>query len=117
MTQSFGQMHESHSPDIPAYGTICRTGREWTVTMQTKRTPTGTTISGTRSGYGDFPFDEYPGLPVIDFTGESFDRCFEGLKILESIRVREDIALLPGFVRSYQDAGYKVHLNGYEMSK
>ena len=98
----------------PAYGTIARTGKEWTVTLQTKHTDTGTTISGSRSGFGEFPFSEYWGLPVIDFTGESFDRCFEGLKILESIRVKEDISLLPAFIKAYQDAGYKVHMNGYE---
>jgi len=113
--RSYGLMHESHTPDAQAYGTICRTGKEWTVTMQTKRTDTGTTISGTRSGYGAFPFNEYWGLPVIDFTGESLDRCFEGIKTLESIRVRDDIALLPGFIKAYQDAGFKVHMNGYEV--
>ena len=81
-----------------------------------KKTSTGTTISGNRSGYGQFPFKEYWGLPVIDFTGESFERCFEGLKILEKIRVCENITLLPDFIKSYQDAGYKVHLNGYEVT-
>ena len=98
----------------PAYGTIARTGKSWSIAFQTKHTDTGTTISGSRSGYGEFPFDQYWGLPVIDFTGESFDRCFEGLKILESIRVKEDISLLPALIKAYQDAGYKVHMNGYE---
>ena len=114
MMKLYGQMHESRSPDAPAYGTIARTGSFWTVALQTKHTDTGTTISGSRSGYGEFPFDQYWGLPVIDFTGESFDRCFEGLKILESIRVKEDISLLPALIKAYQDAGYKVHMNGYE---
>ena len=113
---SYGLMHESRTPDAPAYGTICRTGKEWGITLQTKKTSTGTTISGNRSGYGQFPFKEYWGLPVIDFTGESFERCFEGLKILEKIQVRENITLLPDFIKSYHDAGYKVHLNGYEVT-
>ena len=112
--QNFGQIHTSHTPDAPAYGTIARTGTFWTVTLQTKKTDTGTIITGSISGYGDFPFAKYWGLPVIDFTGESLDRCFDGLKILEKIRVQEDISLLPSIIKSYQDAGYKVHMNGYE---
>lgn len=113
--RSYGLMHESYSPDAPAYATISRTGNFWTVTYQTKKTTTGATITGSKSGYGEFPFNEYWGLPVIDFTGESFDKCFKGLKIVESLKVRDDITLLPAFIKAYQDAGFKVHPNGYEV--
>jgi hypothetical protein len=107
-------MHKSRSPDAPAYGIIARTGKSWFVALQTKKTETGCTISGNRSGYGDFPFSHYWGLPVIDFTGESLDRCFDGLKIIEKIRVQDDISLLPALIKAYRDAGFKVHINGYE---
>lgn len=76
-------MHEPYAPDEPLYGTICQGGKEWTITLKEKSTSTGATISGTISGYGSFPYEKYSYIPVIDFTGESFDRCFEGLKILD----------------------------------
>ena len=114
--QSFGLMHESYEPDAPAYGTIPRTGGSWTVKYQDKKSTTGCIISGTRTGYGDFPFDEYRGLPVIDFSGQSFDKCFEGLKIMDRIKPAHDIKTLDAFIKAYQDIGIPVHMNGYEGS-
>lgn len=86
---SYGLIHQSFKPDIPLYGTICRTGKEWTVQLQDKTTPTGSTISGNITGYGAFPRDKYPDIPVVDFTGESFDRCFDGLKKIMELVDRE----------------------------
>lgn len=107
-------MHESHEPDAPAYGTICRTGKQWGITLREKRSTTGCTISGTITGYGSFPFEKYRGLPIIDFSGQSFDKCFEGLKIMDRIKPAHDIKTLDAFIKAYLDTGIPVHMNGYE---
>ena len=112
--RSYGLMHASTEPDAPAYGTIARTGKSWSIKLRDKRTTTGGTISGSIDGYGSFPFEKYWGLPVIDFAGESFDRCGEGLQIMDRIKPAMDIKTLDSFIKAYQDAGFKVHLNGYE---
>ena len=113
--KSYGLMHESYSPDAPAYGTICRTGKEWGITLQEKKSTTGCTITGHIAGYGPFPFDKYYGLPVIDFSSQSLDTCFEGLKIMDRIRPAMDIRTLDAFLQAYRDIGIPVHMNGYEV--
>ena len=112
--RSFGLMHRSDQPDAPCYATIPRTGKEWHIKMRDKLTPTGCTISGSKDGYGPFPFDQYWGVPVIDFTGESYERCKNALLIMDRFRPAMDIPQLPGFIRAHQEAGFKVILNGYE---
>lgn len=107
-------MHESYTPDAPVYGTIARTGSQWGITLQEKKSTTGSTISGHITGYGSFPFEKYWGLPVIDFSGETFDKCFEGVQIMDRIKPAHDIKTLNAFIKAYQDAGFKVHMNGYE---
>lgn len=79
-------MHESYEPDAPAYGTIPRTGGSWTVKYQDKKSTTGCIISGTRTGYGDFPFDEYRGLPVIFSIDHNdnripFNSCYQFIEM------------------------------------
>lgn len=115
--RSYGLMHVSTEPDAPAYGTICRTGKQWSIKLRDKKTTTGGTISGSIDGYGVFPFEKYWGLPVIDFSGETIDRCFEGLKIMDRLHPAIDIRDLDKFIKAYQLAGFKVHLNGYESAK
>ena len=112
--RSYGLMHESPSPDAPVYGTIARTGKSWAIKLRDKTTSTGSTISGSIDGYGEFPLIDNWGLPVIDFTGESFDRCFEGLKIMDRLKPAQGIGTLDEFIKAYQSAGFKVHMNGYE---
>jgi hypothetical protein len=108
MAQSFGQSHVSYSPDIPVYGTICRSGKEWTVTLQTKVTSTGCTITGSASGYGPFPREKYPDIPVIDFTGETFDRCFEAMLIHDYLNPKDVARDLVPFIQAHKDKGFKV---------
>jgi hypothetical protein len=48
--------------EIPLFGVIAASGGSWTVTHK----PTRYTHSQTQ-GYGEFPFDRYPGIPVIDY--------------------------------------------------
>lgn len=60
-------MYSNHRP---LYGTIAYFGRSWSVTFNTRETygRNGCNISASSlSGYGEFPFDEFPNIPVIDF--------------------------------------------------
>ena len=50
------------------YGIIAYTGKQWTVMFEREDKADGTYTTGSRTGYGSFPFHEYPGLPVIDYT-------------------------------------------------
>jgi hypothetical protein len=93
---------------IPVYGVICRTGKEWTIKYREHVEKNGTTINGSKCGYGTFPFAEYYDLPVIDLTGESFDRCFEALKIHDSIRPHMFPETLPAFLEAHRQLGFKV---------
>lgn len=111
MLGNYGQIHESPNPDIPVYGTICRSGKEWTVTLKEKVTSTGSTITGSVCGYGNFPHEKYPGIPVIDFTGESFDRCFEALHIHDELKPQYDKGgpeVLKKFLNAHIEKGFSV---------
>jgi hypothetical protein len=44
-------------------GIISYTGKTWTVEFKKKGMSTSY-----KQGYGEFPFDEYPDIPVIDYT-------------------------------------------------
>jgi hypothetical protein len=104
----YGLTHETTDPDVPLYGIICRTGKEWTVRLKEKHTPTGCTINGNISGYGDFPFERFPELPVIDFSGESFDRCFEALRVMDHIKVKSGKETVERFINEYLKMGFKI---------
>lgn len=50
------------------FGSISALGGTWTVTFRAReQTDRHSSISGSHTGYGDFPFDRFPGLPVIDY--------------------------------------------------
>lgn len=66
----------------PIYGTIAYFGG-WSVSFA----PEGSVSSSTLSGYGDFPVERFPGLPVVDFRsldGPGLpDRKFPNLPMVE----------------------------------
>lgn len=104
----YGLMHESKETELPLYGSIPRTGKEYTVTIKERKTTTGCTITGSISGYGPFPFERFPGIPVIDFTGESFDRCFESLKLHDQYHPAQNPDDLVPFIDEHIKRGFKV---------
>ena len=104
----YGLMHESKDEEIPLYGTIPRTGNSWTVKVKERKTTTGCTINGSIEGYGVFPFERYKGIPVIDFTGESFDRCFESLKLHDHYHPAQKESDLVPFIDEHIKRGFKV---------
>lgn len=101
-------MTNKWNPDIPVYGVICRTGSAWTVRMKEEVHDNGTTVNGSSSGYGEFPYEKYPGIPVIDLSGESFDRCFECLHIWDNYKPHMGLHTLEQFIQKHVDAGFKV---------
>lgn len=48
--------------ETPLYGVIAALGGSWTIVFH----PHGTHTARSLSGYGEFPFAEYPDMPVID---------------------------------------------------
>lgn len=59
---------KTHFTDIPLHGIISYTGDTWSVAFKPVKNETGSTTTGALSGYGKFPFADYPGLPVVNFT-------------------------------------------------
>jgi hypothetical protein len=52
----------------PLYGTIPYYSGSWSVTFQKEKSGTGNgETSHYLSGYGDFPFEKYPNIPVINY--------------------------------------------------
>ena len=52
------------------YGKICYLGGQWSVTYEPSRRDDGRVSgSGYLTGYGNFPFDRFPDIPVIDLEG------------------------------------------------
>jgi len=78
------------------------------VTFYERKTITGSTISGSLSGYGAFPFERFKGVPVIDFTGLSFERYFEGLLLHDQCRPNIGLGDIAKFVKLHKGAGFKV---------
>lgn len=60
----------------PIHGKISYYGKSWTIEFK-PASPTCT--HETLSGYGDFPFEKYPGLPVIDL--ENNEKVWEFLRL------------------------------------
>ena len=61
----------------PLYGTIPYFGGEYSIIFA-KEINEHSTATSTLSGYGDFPFAKYPGLPVINYQDN--DNVFECMK-------------------------------------
>ena len=61
----------------PVFGIISYFGGTWSVENQ-KRESEGSHITSSTSGHGDFPYEKYPGIPVIDYKGN--DAVFEKLR-------------------------------------
>lgn len=60
------------------YGVISYTGGQYTVIFEKQTSADGCTSISNLSGYGDFPFESYPNIPVINYAKN--DKVFEVLK-------------------------------------
>ena len=52
--------------DKPVYGCISYFGGEWMVSFEATVSD-GSYTTSSLSGYGEFPFDRFPSIPVIDY--------------------------------------------------
>ena len=97
---------------IPVYGTIPYLGGEWTVNYDVTRERDCSRHD--LSGCGDFPFDRFPNIPVIDFrTAPNTEAVFNVINLPDSVRPKCVNTLsykgtLEGFLDAVQDLGIKV---------
>ena len=103
------------SNSVPCYGIVNYFGDGWTVYYRHKKTEDGYT-TGSLSGYGDFPFDEFPNIPVIDYSGSSGILFIKGNIVCEDVwGTKFDLGIriwdylpLDQFIQWHIDHGVKV---------
>jgi hypothetical protein len=93
--------------NIPLYGVIPHLGGEWTIEYMAEETINKkgvrtSTVTGRYSGYGTFPFDKYPNLPVIDFTSVDVKTTFKAINLPDTIKSKEENPIFyTGTLKSY----------------
>ena len=93
--------------NIPLYGVICHEGGQWTVEYYAeinynKKGVRTSTVTGRYSGYGNFPYEKYPQLPVIDLTNTDLKTVFKVINIPDNLRPKEENPLFnTGNLNSY----------------
>ena len=97
---------------IPLYGVIPFFGGEWTVTF--KKVRDGKAWHSSRlSGYGAFPFERFPNIPVIDYTNNDsvMDVLSWNTYIEESTIITEYSSVIPlkNYLARVFDLGIKIH--------
>ena len=98
--------------DIYLYGTIPASGGSYTVTKIGTQAPNGTITTGRVTGYGPFPFDKYPGIPVIDFTDSP--QVIAAIAIPDRLRPRESnpkfhAGTLKTYLQAIADLGIPIY--------
>jgi len=83
---------------IPLYGIIAYTGNQWSITFK-EELYKNSSVTSTLSGYGTFPFDRYPGVPVINFNGA--EKVIESLSISREFRPKEESGINSGTLETY----------------
>jgi len=58
----------------PLYGTIAYYKGNWSISFEAQQSADGCWSTSSMSGYGDFPFADYPRLPIVNFLQN--DRLF-----------------------------------------
>jgi hypothetical protein len=98
----------------PLYAVIAYTGKQWTVHFESeydKNTHSGA-VNCTLTGYGDFPTDRFPNIPVIDYTNN--DGVFQALKIRDEDHPAEvdpisNYGTVKGYLLKVMDCGVPVY--------
>jgi len=97
----------------PVYGMIGATGQRWVVYDAEDDGQGGWFRYGSRIGYGEFPYDEYQDIPVVDLTG------------MEDLAIRSALGSdrpknykptcrkeLDGIIQWFKDNGAIIRING-----
>ena len=86
----------------PVYAVISYYGNQWTVHYQCYELSDRSTVSNiTTTGYGKFPYDRFPGIPVIDFTDN--DNVIKSISIPLDDMPKEVNFHAKGSLESYLD--------------
>jgi hypothetical protein len=75
--------------NIPLYGSIPFLGGEYTITYREEKQK-GSKTTGRLSGYGKFPFEKYPDIPVIDFRTANEKSIWEAINLPDTLRPQEE---------------------------
>jgi hypothetical protein len=84
--------------NIPLYGIISYSGNQYTVIFKEEVYPYST-ITGSLTGYGNFPYEKYPDIPVVNFTGA--DKVIESINISRDLRPKEESSNYSGTLQTY----------------
>lgn len=95
----------------PVYGVIAYTGGQWTVKFAAEKNESSFS-TGSLTGYGPFPFERFPNIPVIDYTNN--DGVFQALKIRDEDRPAEcdplwQYGTVKGYLLKVMDCGVPVY--------
>lgn len=98
----------------PLYGVISASGGQWTVDYQVQVRKDGSGIvSHGLTGYGEFPRNRFPDIPVIDYTTATSEQLMKALAIPSTIRPSEENPIaysgsLSLFLDTIREIGIKV---------
>ncbi len=97
----------------PLYAVIAASGNQWTVDYQVQPRKDGSGIvSHALTGYGKFPRERFPGIPVIDYTTATTEQIMKSLALPSSMRAREEnpsyTGTLEGFLSEIKSIGIEV---------
>ena len=97
---------------VPLYGIISASGGQWTVTYRCilrKDKKTGEFLTDgcftTKdiTGYGDFPKERYPDIPVIDYRAATSEQIMKSLNLGYNDRPREEAPYYNGILNGFLD--------------
>lgn len=98
----------------PLYGIISASGGQWTVEYQVQPRKDGSGIvSHSITGYGDFPKERFPNIPVIDYQNATSEQILKSLSLGSNVRPAEENPVcysgtLEGFLSTLKDIGISV---------
>jgi hypothetical protein len=96
---------------IPVYGIISASGGQWTVEYHVTKNTTGLSTHSI-TGYGDFPKERYPDIPVIDYTTAQPGMIAKSLGLPGTVRPNETEPYYSGtletFLNAIRDIGISV---------
>jgi len=103
-----------------AFGIISWTGGQWTVNyIKEESGQIGCYMTGSCTGYGSFPFDKYPNIPVIDYSNNdkvfsvlSWNLIIEETQTVSEFDIKyhpERIVTVKEFLNRVHDEGILIH--------
>ena len=91
------------------YGIVAMTGKSWTVEYAKEiRSDRGTITSKNLSGYGDFPTDRFPHLPVIRLDKVTMETVIRYMAIPDDHRPEDQNMIFAGTLEGFLDEVFKL---------